>query len=325
MRWGILSTGTIASKFAKTLLDMHDPQETAAAVASRTIEKAVAFADTYHIPIAHSAYEALADDPQVEAVYVATPNNFHYEHVRMCLNAGKHVLCEKPLTTCAEDARELYALAQQKGLFLMEAFWIRFLPLYEKLLSLIDSGTLGALQHARCDYGFIAQGPRRTRKFRSELGGGALLDIGIYNLGFLRMVMGSDPEAFTSEVQFNEFGTDCFSVLQLTYPGGRTAHSLQAIGLEIPRHAALYFEKGNVYLPDFQDAFKMEVHPLGQEAYTLSFPPEVNGFEYEIREATRCIQAKETCSSIFTPEDSIATLQLMDQIRRQWGMKFSFE
>ena len=111
MRWGILSTGTIASKFAKTLLDMHDPQETAAAVASRTIEKAVAFADTYHIPIAHSAYEALADDPQVEAVYVATPNNFHYEHVRMCLNAGKHVLCEKPLTTCAEDARELYALA----------------------------------------------------------------------------------------------------------------------------------------------------------------------------------------------------------------------
>lgn len=325
MNWGILSTGTIASKFAGTVREMSGEGEKLVAVSSRSEEKARAFADRYQIGRAYSSYEAMLADPDIDAVYVATPNHLHYENTMMCLNAGKHVLCEKPFTTCAADAEKLYRAADEKGRFVMEAFWIRFLPLHEKLIGLIRSGQLGELRHARCDYGFIAAGGRRERKFRSELGGGALLDIGIYNLGFLRMIMGGDPESFTSEVRFNEFGTDEFSVLQLRYPGGRTAHSLQAIGIQTERRAALYFDKGTVYLPDFQGAYAMTVKPNEGEAYTVECPPDVNGFEYQIREVTKSVREGKTHSSLFRPEDSVATLRLMDEIRESWHMRFSFE
>ena len=299
--------------------------ETLVAIGSRNIEKAKGFADEHSIPKAYGSYEELAADPEVEAIYIATPNNLHYENALLCLGAGKHVLCEKPFTTNAEDAQALYALAEEKGLFIMEAFWIRFLPLYEKLLEIIRSEKYGKLRHARCDYGFIAQGARRERKFKSELGGGALLDIGIYNLGFRHMIMGASPESFTSEVHFNEFGTDDFSVLQLTYPGGRTAHALQTIGMQIDRQGALYFDRASVYLPDFQGAFSMTVQPVSGETYTVECPPDVNGFEYEIREASRCVKSGMSHSDIFRPEDSVAVIALMDEIRSSWDMRFAFE
>ena len=325
MKWGILATGTIAAKFAKTINAMQAEGEELIAVGSRNEEKARDFAAVHGIPGAYGSYEELAADPEVEAVYIATPNNMHYANALLCLNAGKNVLCEKPFTTSAADAANLYRIAEEKGLFIMEAFWIRFLPLYEKLLEVIRSGEYGRLRHARCDYGFIAKGARRERKFRSELGGGALLDIGIYNLGFLRMVMGADPEVFTSEVHFSEFGTDDFSVLQLRYPDGKTAHSLQAIGMQIDRQAALYFDRASIYLPDFQGAYSMTILPVDGEPVTIECPPDVNGFEYEIREASRCVREGRSHSVIFRPEDSIAVLQLLDDVRESWNMRFSYE
>lgn len=156
MKWGILASGTIAAKFARTINAMAnggesdsamarggesgsakaDEGESLIAVGSRSAQKAQEFADEYNIPRAYGSYEDLAADPDVEAVYIATPNNLHYENALLCLNAGKHVLCEKPFTTNAADAQKLYEIAEQKGLFIMEAFWIRFLPLYDKLLSI---------------------------------------------------------------------------------------------------------------------------------------------------------------------------------------------
>ena len=325
MKWGILAAGTIAAKFARTVNAMTAEGETLIAIGSRSLEKAKGFAAEHGIPKAYGSYEELAADPEVEAVYIATPNSLHYENALLCLNAGKHVLCEKPFTTNSEDAKALYEMAQEKGLFIMEAFWIRFLPIYENLLEIIRSEKYGKLRHARCDYGFIAQGARRERKFKSELGGGALLDIGIYYLGFLHMIMGESPESFTSEVHFNEFGTDAFSVLQLCYPRGRTAHALQTIGMQIDRQAALYFDRASIYLPDFQGAFSMTVQPVGGEPYTVECPPDVNGFEYEIREASRCVKNGMPHSDIYRPEDSVAVLGLMDEIRRSWDMRFTFE
>ena len=325
MKWGILAAGTIAAKFAGTVNAMRDEGEELVAVGSRSAEKAQQFAEKHGIPGAYGSYEELVSDPDVEAVYIATPNNMHYSNALLCLNAGKNVLCEKPFTTSAADAANLYRIAEEKGLFIMEAFWIRFLPLYEKLLEIIRSGEYGELRHARCDYGFIAKGARRERKFKSELGGGALLDIGIYNLGFLRMIMGADPESFTSEVHFNEFGTDDFSVIQLCYPGGRTAHSLQAIGMQIDRQAALYFDRASIYLPDFQGAFSMTVNPVDGEPITIECPPDVNGFEYEIRESSRCVREGRSHSDIFKPEDSVAVLRLLDEVRESWNMRFAFD
>ncbi len=325
MKWGIMATGKIAANFAKTVRAMASPDEELIAVGSRNMESAGRFAAEYDIPVCYGSYEDLAGDPQVEAVYIATPNHLHYENCLLCLEAGKHVLCEKPLTTDAGLASSLYGLAEKKGLFLMEAFWIRFLPLYEKLGALLSDGSLGAVRHVRAEYGFIAEGARRTRKFRSELGGGALLDIGIYNLGFLYFVTGLIPTAFSSHVHMNEFGTDDYSTLQLEYADGATAHSLQTIGLQVPRRAAIICEKGMICLEDFQCAEKMTVHLTGKEPYEISCPFEINGYEYEIRETTACIRAGKCRSDRFTPEDSLKVLQLMDDIRQSWGMKFAFE
>lgn len=325
MNWGIIATGTIAAKFAKTVNAMSTEGERLVAVGSRDKERAQKFAEEFKIEKAYGTYEELAADPDVDAVYIATPNNMHSDNTMMCLAAGKHVLCEKPFTTSAKYAEMLHRIANSKGLFVMEGFWIRFLPLYEELLKIIASKQFGELRHARCEYGFIAEGARRERKFLSELGGGAMLDIGIYCLGFLRMVMGCDPEGFTSEVRFNEYGTDEFSVIQLRYPGGRTAQCLQTIGMQIERQAALYFDNATIYLPDFQGAYSMTVKPVDGEAYEVKLPPEINGFEYQIREVTRSVGAGKTHSDIFRPEDSIAVIRLMDDIRKSWDMKFPFE
>ena len=137
MKWGILATGTIAGKFAKTVVQMGSDDEIIVAVGSRDMKKAQEFADTYGIKKAYGSYEGLAADPDVEAVYIATPNNMHFSNAMLCLENGKHVLCEKPFTTNAGDAETLYSEADKRGLFIMEAFWIRFLPLYEKLLRVI--------------------------------------------------------------------------------------------------------------------------------------------------------------------------------------------
>lgn len=325
MKWGILATGTIAKKFAATVNQMKDSGESLAAVGSRREEPAKAFAEEYGIPKYYGSYEELAADPEVEAVYIATPNNFHYENCIMCLEAGKHVLCEKPFTTNAEEAKELYQMAEEKGLFIMEAFWIRFLPLYGHLQKLLSQEIIGPIRHIRCEYGFIAKGTRKERKFNSSLGGGALLDIGIYNLGFLHMVIGTAPKSVQSQVHINEYGTDDFSTIQLSYPGGCTAYCAQSIGMVMDRQAVIFGDKGTIVFSDYQHAETMSIRLYDGEEYTIKAPFKINGFEYQIEEVSRCVAEGKCSSGRFTPEDSLAVLQLMDDIRESWGMKFEYE
>ena len=221
--------------------------------------------------------------------------------------------------------QEIYALAEQKGLFVMEAFWVRFRPVLQKMQEIIASGEIGEVVHARSDYGFIAKGARKDIKFNSDLGGGALLDIGIYNLGFMHMVMGEAPVSFSSRVHINEYGTDDFSNILLEYPGQRTADITTAIGMDIPREAAIFGTKGSITLPDFQKAERMTVRLYEGDSYNVEIPFEVNGFEYQIREASRCVAEKLSTSKILKAEDSLTILKLMDDIRESWGMKFAFE
>lgn len=324
MKWGILATGKITNKFAQTVLDMKGA-DTLAAVGSRRLEAAEEFAAKYGIEHAYGSYEELCRSPYVDAVYVATPNSMHYENARMCLEAGKHVLCEKPFTTKAEEAEELYRLAREKGLFIMEAFWTRFIPALVEMRKLIADGLIGEIKHTRCDYGFVTDDSRKGRKFDSSLGGGALLDIGIYNLGFVHMVMGEGPVHFSSEVNINEYGTDDFSVILLEYPGGRTACVTTAIGLELPREAAVFGTKGSIAISDHQHAQALTIRLNGQAPYEVKMPFDVNGFEYQIREVNRCVEAGMNTSDILSEKDSLTVLALMDDIRKSWDMKFSYE
>lgn len=329
MKWGIMATGSIAQKFASTVNRMTDEGEILQAVASRTKESAENFARQHRIPEVFDSYKAMAESDSVDVIYIATPNNMHYENVKMCLLAGKHVLCEKPFTTSAAQAQELYALAEEKGLFLMEGFWIRFLPVLQKMQELIKEGKLGEIRYIRSEYGFVAKGDRKVRKFNPQLGGGALLDIGIYNLGFLNMIMGKNPDLFTSDVHMTDVGTDDFSVIHLHYPqeNGQGAEAVvtTAIGLDIQRKAAVIGTKGSIYLDDFQKAETMTVSLSDGEEYEIEIPFEINGFEYQIREASNCIREGRTHSGIYTPQMSLQTLSLIDDIRASWNMKFPFE
>lgn len=329
MKWGIMATGSIAQKFASTVNRMTDEGEILQAVASRTKESAENFARQHRIPEVFDSYKAMAESDSVDVIYIATPNNMHYENVKMCLQAGKHVLCEKPFTTSAAQAQELYALAEEKGLFLMEGFWIRFLPVLQKMQELIKEGKLGEIRYIRSEYGFVAKGDRKARKFNPQLGGGALLDIGIYNLGFLNMIMGKNLDSFTSDVHMTDVGTDDFSVIHLHYSQengqGAEAVATTAIGLDIQRKAAVIGTKGSIYLDDFQKAETMTVSLSDGEEYEIEIPFEINGFEYQIREASNCIREGRTHSGIYTPQMSLQTLSLIDDIRAGWDMKFPFE
>lgn len=325
MKWGILATGTIAAKFAETV-NMMETEQVLVACASRTMEKAEAFRAKYGIIRAYDSYEAMMQDPDVDAVYIATPNNMHYENCVMCLEAGKHVLCEKPFTVDREEAEKLFALAKEKGLFIMEAFWIRFLPALQKMKELIEDGIIGNVIWARSDYGFVAKGARKDRKFDSSLAGGALLDIGIYNLGFMRMVMGDvQPESFESQYHINEYGTDDFSTILLRYPGGKSAVVTTSIGINMTRYAIVYGTKGSIALDDFQHAEKLTVQVEGECACVIDLPKEINGFEYQIREVDRCVKLGMITSDLLKAEDTLDILELMGDIRKSWGMTFACE
>lgn len=321
MKWGILATGTIARKFAQTVNRMNAEGEALIAVGSRNPDTARAFAEQFGIPRCHASYEALAADPEVEAIYVATPNTLHFEHCKLCLAHGKHVLCEKPFTTEPGQAEALYRLAEEKGLFIMEALWTRLLPSYAKIRALIEGGAIGEVRSVTCQYGFVAQGARKDRKFNAALGGGALLDIGVYNLGFLHFVTGQNPrEIVTDEVHINAYGTDDYSKLTLRYPGGVVAESIQTIGTELERNARIIGTSGSIFLPDFQCCEAIVVE--GANPQTIPLPFDINGFEYEIREASRCVAAGMCHSDRYAPGDSVALMKQLYDIRTGWGVRF---
>ena len=236
------------------------------------------------------------------------------------------MLCEKPFTTNVKDGERLFAAAEERGLFIMEAFWIRHLPALKKMQELINGGVIGQVGFARCDFGFVAEGARKARKFDSGLGGGALLDVGIYNLGFLRMVMGDkQPEHVVSEYHLNEFGTDDYSTVLLRYPGGFRAAATASIGMDMPREAAVFGSVGSIYLPDYQKAERLIIRPMKGEEYVMDFPFEVNGFEYQIREVNRCVLLGMSSSDVLKKEDTLDILRLMDDIRASWGLVFDCE
>ena len=328
VRAAVIGTGTMGRKYAQMIAAGQVPSMCLAAVVCRS-QEAQAWArktlpDTVQVWDSADALYTAADS--FDAVLVVTPHKSHPQLVQQAFAQGKHVLCEKPFTITPEQAQQLYRLAEEKHRFLMEAFWIWLLPLYDRLREILAAGTIGELKQITCQYGFVASGARKDRKFDSGLGGGALLDIGIYNLGFLRILTGQDPEKVeTKEVHINEYGTDDYSRLALTYPGGCKAESVQTIGQELERNARIVGTKGSIFLPDFQHAETMTLEVEGKEPEVIRCPVDINGFEYEIREASRCVKLGRTGSDRYTPQDSLALTRLMYDTRMSWGMKFAGE
>ncbi len=325
IRWGIMGLGNIAAKFAETVDFMDSDTAVLAGAASRSLEKAKAFAEKYNIENYFDSYEKMCESDCIDAVYICTPNNLHYENCMTALKNGKHILCEKPFATDAKKAEKVYKFAEEKGLFIMEGLWICHLPLIKKAAEAVKNGVIGDVCHIRADYGFIAQGARRERKFKTQLGGGALLDVGIYNIGFVKTIYGADPVNIKTDCILNEFGTDMYGSILAEYPDKKFASMTSSIGLKMETEGVIYGTNGRIYFPNYQKAEKMQIIFNDGRVEEYSEPFASTGFEYQIEECCARIECGAVESPYYTHKQSIEVIKTLDEVRAAWGMKFDFE
>src|SRR3712207_3503491 len=241
-RWGILGTGAIAGQFVRGLRSL--PEAEVFAVGSRSEASAVKFADKRNISRRHASYDDLASDPDVDVVYIATPHPFHAENATLCLEAGKAVLCEKPFCVNAAEAERVVKLAREKGLFIMEGMWTRFFPLMEEVRRLVSEGAIGEVRMLNVDFGFRAGFEPASRLFDPKLGGGALLDVGVYCVSFASMILGQ-PSGSVGLSHLGETGVDEQASVVLEHEGGRLANLSIGIRTTTPQEATIMGTEGD--------------------------------------------------------------------------------
>jgi predicted dehydrogenase len=324
LNWGIFSTGTIAKKFATSLAQLPACGNLLA-VASRSQETADRFAEDYKVPKAYGNYGDLVRDPEIDIIYIATPHSSHYENAKLCLENNKNVLCEKSFTVNTAQADGLIRLARERKLFLMEAFWTKFLPAYQLLDKTLAEGRIGDILHFRAQYGFAPTGARLARKFDPNLAGGALLDIGVYALGVAAMLLGYTPQKMHSRAMFGEYGTDKFDSIMLEYDNGVTAHLITSIGSVIDPQAVIYGTRGHIILPNFSALQEYSIVLDDGTKTDIASPFELNGFEYQIREAENCLLSGRLESAVMAHQNTLAVMRLMDKARSDWGLTFPCE
>lgn len=323
IKWGIMASGWIAEKFAADLV--HTSNGTAYAVGSRTLEKARTFADRFQIPKAYGSYEELVADPDVDAIYVATPHPFHKENVMTALRAGKAVLCEKPFTVNSAELEEIVAYARERKLFLMEAMWTRFLPPIRKVKEWLAAGRIGEVRLVKADFGFRVDWNPAGRLLNPELGGGALLDAGIYPISFASMVFGAHPQKIQSTAHIGETGVDEHFSLLLSYKNGATASLNGAVRLAIGNDAYIHGTEGKIYIPGFLNAKSATLYVNGEEVETFTDDRAAIGYAFEAEEVGRALSAGLTESADITLDESLDIMWLLDKIREQWGLRYPFE
>lgn len=323
IRWGIIGTGNIANQFARGLQSVKDAE--LVAVGSRNQESADAFADTYGAPNRHPSYEALAADPEVDAVYISTPHSYHKDNTILCLNAGKAVLCEKPFAINYTEAKEMVDLARERGVFLMEAMWTRFLPAIVKIRELLAEGVLGEIRMFTADFGFNARPNPEHRLFNPAMGGGALLDVGIYPISFASMLFGK-PESIVSVANLGETGVDEEANILLRYEDGQVANCMTTIRLSTPNAATIMGREGRIDIhPRFWYATDFTLRLNGQEPVAYRIPHLGNGYNYEAIEVGNCLRAGKLESDVIPLDETLQIMQTLDELRAQWGLKYPME
>lgn len=323
IRWGILGTGNIAKRFAKGLAALPDAR--LAAVGSRTQAAADAFGDLFHAPRRHVSYADLAHDPDVDVVYIATPHHLHKENSLLCLNAGKAVLCEKPFTINAVEAAEVIRVARARRIFVMEAMWTRFLPLMVRLREMLAAGVIGEVRMLMADFGFRTDVDPRSRLFDPHMGGGGLLDVGVYPVSLASIVFGP-PARITGMAHLGETGVDEQSAAILGYAGGQLALVSSAVRTSTPHEAHLFGTEGRIHIhrpwwmPRAMTLFRNE-----GDGEVIEVPFEGNGFNYEAAEVARCLRAGRLESETMPLDETLSIMQTMDAMRAQWGLKYPME
>ncbi|MFE4543233.1 Gfo/Idh/MocA family protein [Arthrobacter sp. NPDC056727] len=320
IRWGILGTGFIAGLQTQ---DLADHGFTVHAVGSRTLEASKSFAEEFGIPTAHGSYEALAADPDVDVVYVATPHTFHHAHALLALNAGKHVLVEKPFTINAREAQDIVTLAKQKGLVVLEAMWSRFLPHMARLREIIAEGSLGQVRKVTASHNQNLPKDPAHRLNDPALGGGALLDLGVYPVSFAFDVLGK-PDNIGASAAMTATGVDRQTAAIFEYPDGQQAIVDCALDTASNNRAAIIGTDGWIdveptwYNPTPFTRFDNQ----GNVVERFDQPVSGRGMQYQAAEMERLIRAGLTAGTVLPPGESVAVMAAMDEIRRQIGLKY---
>jgi predicted dehydrogenase len=319
VRWGILGTGKIAKAFATALEDTPDAQ--LAAVGSRNLDSAELFAREFG-GTAYGSYDDLVGAADVDLVYVGTPHPAHYENVRLALEAGKGVLCEKAFTVNRRQAEELVALAREKNLFLMEAMWTRFLPALAEVRRIVDSGEIGTVRQVNADLGFKADVGPDHRLFNPVLGGGALLDLGIYPLSIAVALLGP-VETVLAHADFGPTGVDEQTGILLRHGGGGMSMCSCSLRARLPSELTIAGERGHVRMNTmFYRAQTVTVVRADGISRTVPTPYVGNGYVHEVAEAQRCWRAGLVESPGMTHADTLALMGVMDEVRRQIGLTY---
>ena len=318
--WGIIGCGNIANQFAKSLAIMPDVK--LLGVASRSEEKARHFAHQYQSEHWFGAYTDLVRMPELDAVYIATTHNYHFENSMLCIDHGKGVLCEKPLTVNAREAEKLIEHARSKKVFLMEAFWTRFLPSTRKLTELLDRNVIGDVKMIKADFGYNFPFDAESRVYNPVLAGGALLDVGIYPINLAQYVYKSDPEEIVSSSILSSTGIDEQSAYLFKYKGSRMALLYSAVNVETRNDAWIYGSKGIIHMPKFYAASKLHISKSTGENETFDLPYESTGYSYEAAEVMKCMRSGKLESDIMPNRDSLKIMQIMDKMRLSWDMHY---
>ncbi|MFJ9677196.1 Gfo/Idh/MocA family protein [Streptomyces sp. NPDC101194] len=324
VRWGVLATGGIAATFTEDLRAMPDAE--VVAVASRSDASAQAFAQRFGIPRAYGSWAALAADDEVDVVYVATPHSAHREAAALCLEAGKHVLCEKAFTLNAREAGELVKLARDRGLFLMEAMWTYCNPVIRRMTELVRDGAIGDIRTVQADFGFAGDFGPEHRLRDPALGGGALLDLGVYPVSFAQLLLG-EPDRVQADALLSPEGVDLNTSMLLSWSqAGASALLNCSIVGDTPVTAAITGTKGRI---DFPHGFfypeRFVLHRPGQEPEEFTAGAAgagLRGMQFEQAEVARALRAGETESPLVPLDGSLAVMRTLDAVRDRIGVRY---
>lgn len=329
LNMGILAAGGIAHSMAKTLSGMYreDGRARLYAVASRSQEKADAFAREQGAEKAYGSYEQMLEDPSVDLVYVASPHSHHAEHMKLCLAYGKPVLCEKAFTANAAQAREVLEEAEKKQILVTEAIWTRYMPYRRMLNDLIEKGTIGKVHTVTANLGYdIDTVPRLVEP---SLAGGALLDVGVYCLNFASMVLGNDIERMQASALYFTTGCDRQDTIALMYRSGAMASLMCSAMCLTDRVGTVYGEDGWLKVDNINNPSRIEVwkkEQWGQEpAEVISVPRQITGYEYQVDSCIRALREGRIECEEMPHAETLSLMEQMDSIRQQTGVVYPFD
>lgn len=320
VRWGIVGTGAIAAGFAGAVAETADGR--LAAVASRTGEGAEAFGDRFEIPVRHASYEAMAANDGIDVAYIATPQSRHAEDALLFLEAGTHVVCEKPFALDAAEARSMVAAARANGVFLMEAMWSRFLPAYRTLASVVADGGIGDPLLVEADFGLRREVDPTHRLFRRDLGGGGLLDLGIYPLQLCSLVLGP-VRGVSARGVLGTTGVDEVVAAVLHHEGDGIGVVKAGLRVGMSCSARIAGTHGIIEVPALMHCPESITVSVVGASERIDCSYEGNGLRFEVEEVHRCLAEGLVESSVMPLNESIALAEVLDEIRADIGLRFT--